>query len=159
MEKRPTSPTYLAALRLLSRKGYSKLSLINKLQSKGFDSCEIDKAIIKLEELNYIREDFYKRSRVIKLMRQCYSVHSIQMQLEEQDNIECTTNEILAIFSEFKITEEDLIKKIINKKHSLGKKSSDDEVKIKNKVLRSLHSKGHTEEAYAFFVDEELQVT
>ena len=159
MERRTTSPTYSAALRFLSRKGYSKLSLISKLQSKGFDSSEIDKAIIKLEELNYIREDFYKRSRIIKLMRQCYSVHSIQMQLEEQDNIQSTTSEILTIFSEFKITEEDLIKKIINKKCSLEKKSSDDEVKIKNKVLRSLHSKGHTEEAYAFFVDEELQVT
>ena len=159
MEKRPTSPAYLAALRFLSRNGHSKLSLINKLQSKGFDLSEINKAIIKLEELNYIREDFYKRSRVIKLMRQCYSVHSIQMQLKEQDNIQSTTSEILTIFSEFKITEEDLIKKIINKKCSLEKKSSDDEVKIKNKVLRSLHSKGHTEEAYAFFVDEELQVT
>ena len=159
MERRTTSPTYSAALRFLSRKGHSKLSLINKLQSKGFDSSEIDKAIIKLEELNYIREDFYKRSRIIKLMRQCYSVHSIQMQLEAQDNIQSTTSEILTIFSEFKITEEDLIKKIINKKCSLEKKSSDDEVKIKNKALRSLHSKGHAEEAYSFFVDEELQVT
>ena len=157
MEKTSSSSAYSTALNFLSRKGHSKFTLIKKLQEKGFDFAEINEAIIRLEGSNYIREDSYKRSKIINLMRKCYSVKFIKRQLEEQDHIESEASEILAIFSEFNITEEDLVKKIINKKCSLKEKNSAD--KIKNRVLKSLQRKGHDDEAYSFFVDEELQVT
>ena len=159
MKQRNSPSAYIKALDLLARRSYSRLKLNNKLQEKGFDPLEIKDAIEKLEELNYIREDYYKRSKIINLMRKGNSVKFIKFFLKKEDHIETQSSDILDIFAEFDLTEEDLIKKLIEKKITAGIKKNHDKIKTKNNILKFLQNKGHDWTASSFLVDEGLKVT
>lgn len=159
MKQKNSSSAYIKALDLLARRSYSKLKLNNKLQEKGFDPVEIKDAIEKLEELNYIKEDYYKRSKIINLMRKGHSVKFIKYFLKREDQIETQSSDILDIFGEFDLTEEDLIKKLIEKKFTEEVKKNHDKIKAKNKILRFLQNKGHDWATSSFLVEESLKVT
>jgi SOS response regulatory protein OraA/RecX len=158
MKQKNSSSAYVKALDLLARRNYSKLKLNNKLREKGFDPTEIKDAIEKLEELNYIREDYYKRSQIINLMRKGNSVKFIKFSLKKEDQIEAQSNDILEVFAEFDLTEEDLIKKLIEKKITAEIKKNHDKIKSKNKILKFLQNKGHDWTTSSFLVDERLKV-
>ena len=62
------------------------------------------------------------------------------------------------VFTEHNLTEENLIKEIINKKKPVAFKNETDREKVKNKILRYLQNKGYNWDIISFLVDEEFKV-
>ena len=142
----------------MAKRPYSSFRLKKKLQEKKFESQEIETAIQKAKDLNYLCEKSYTFSRVTNLMRRGCSVYLIKRKLKLEDQISISTAEVEKVFSEHNLSEEALIKEIINKKKPISFKNELDRVKVKNKILRYLQNKGFSWDIISFLVDEEFKV-
>ena len=91
-------------------------------------------------------------------MRKGHSIYLIAKRLKVEDQITVTSHEIEKIFTEHNLTEENLIKEIINKKKPVAFKNEIDKGKVKNKILRYLQNKGYNWDIVSFLVDEEFKV-
>jgi len=105
-----------------------------------------------------LTEDDFKWSRITSLMRKGYSAYFIRKKLQIEDQIDVSKDEVIKIFEEHNLTEELLVKDIIDKKRPIAFKNESDRQKIKNKILRYLQNKGHNWEIVSFLVDEEFKV-
>ena len=152
------NPAYIKTLQLLARQPYSFFRLKKKLQEKDFDPQEIEIALQKVRDLNYLCEKDYIFSRITSLMRRGHSAYLIAKRLKAEDQIIVTSHEIKKIFTEHNLTEENLIKEIINKKKPVAFKNETDKEKVKNKILRYLQNKGYNWDIISFLVDEEFKV-
>lgn len=132
---------YLAAIKLLAKRDYSEYKLSHKLREKKFSKDEIAKTIQEVLDLNYLREDEYRKSRVQGLIRKAYAPDYI-IQKMAQEFCETNEEEIQEIMNEMKFNQRDQIKYLVEKK-TRGLSQRDYDQKTKEKVIRFLISKGH----------------
>ena len=142
----------------MARQPYSFFRLKKKLQEKKFDPQDIELAIQKAKDLNYLCERDYTFSRITSLMRKGHSAYLIKRKMKMEDQIDVTSKDIEKVFKEHNLTEESLIKEIIFKKKPLSFKDENDKTKAKNKILRYLQNKGFSWDIISFLVDEEFKV-
>ncbi|MEC7182534.1 MAG: regulatory protein RecX [Bdellovibrionota bacterium] len=142
----------------MARQPYSLFRLKKKLQEKDFDPKDIDLAIQRAKNLNYLCEKDYTFSRITSLMRRGCATYLIKKRLKIEDQIEVTSEEVEKVFKEHNITEESLIKEIIAKKKPAAFKNEIHKEKVKNKILRYLQNKGYNWDIVSFLVDEEFKV-
>lgn len=142
----------------MARQPYSFFRLKKKLQEKKFDPQDIELAIQKAKDLNYLCERDYTFSRITSLMRKGHSAYLIKRKMKMEDQIDVTSQDIEKVFKEHNLTEESLIKEIIFKKKPLSFKDENDKTKAKNKILRYLQNKGFSWDIISFLVDEEFKV-
>lgn len=136
---------YNYSIFLLSKRDYSIYKMEQKLSSRKYD-CEIIKDVInKLLELNYLREEEYKNSKIKSLLIKGYSNSFIIKKLEIE-KLEATNEQIDQIRNNQSITSQDSLDYLVQKKLR-GKvipDNFDDKMKLKRKILNFLASKGYS---------------
>jgi regulatory protein len=132
---------YSAAIKLLTRRDYSRYKLSQKLLEKGHSDYEIDQVINELVEKKFLREDYYIEARIKGLLRKNYGVHYILKKLHEE-RIECSHQFIEQISSEIGLTAEQQISQLVCKK-ILTLKATLTHFEKKVKILTLLQNKGH----------------
>jgi regulatory protein len=129
---------YLYLIRLLSSRDYSEYKLREKLKGRNHPANEIDEAIQKIKDQNYLKEDLYIEARVKAFMNKGCSPYYIKQKLK-QEHLEIDSDTINEIFDEHKVSDDDQLQNLIRKKFRASSDPSKDEAK----VLRFLISKGH----------------
>ena len=132
---------YSYAIKLLTKRDYSKFKLSEKLKSKDFTSDEISDVIEYLLEKKYLREDYYLEARVKGLLRKNYGAYYIIQKLQ-QEFVECSEEYISATYIAISLTPQEQIMSITEKKLRLLNKNLERHIK-KNKLLTLVQSKGH----------------
>ncbi|MCB9060359.1 MAG: regulatory protein RecX [Halobacteriovoraceae bacterium] len=137
--KIPTAYEY--AITLLSKKNYSELKLKQKIATKKYSLEEIDQAIEKIKEKNFLREDYYIEGRAKGLLRKGYSPQYIALKIQnEGPNV--SAEDIINIANENGIDLNLIKQELVNKKlKTLGPEMSEFEKKCKIRTF--LSSKGH----------------
>jgi regulatory protein len=134
-----SNKAYLYLLKILSSRDYSEHQLREKLAGKQHSLDEIDFAINEIKSRGFLREEAYSEIRIKGLMTRGYSPDYIQQKLAEE-HLSVTTETIDSVFTEYRLTPEDQIDRLVRKKIQ-GK--SDLDYNQQSKVLRYLLSKGH----------------
>ncbi len=130
---------YSYLVKLLSARDYSEHKLREKLREKKYPPNEIDSAIDEIKAKGYLREEAYAEARVKAFMNKGYSPDYIRQKLA-QEHMTVTDEAIEEIFSEYRVSVEDQIDRLVRKKmHGKTEFDFDGETKI----LRFLLSKGH----------------
>ena len=75
---------YNYLIRLLSARDYSEYKLREKCRQKEFPPEDIDEAIQRVKDQNYLREDQYIEARIKGFMSKNCSPHYIQRKLKEE---------------------------------------------------------------------------
>lgn len=135
---------YNYSINLLSRRDYSKYKLSKKLKEKKFSNEDIDLVIEKLIEQKYLREDEYLRIRTRQLIEKGLSDHLI-IRTGIEERIDITLELITSLRSEYERSSDDIIDELVKKKIRYKTYNGfEEKMKLKNKVLRFLISKGHS---------------
>tara|TARA_R110002049_G_scaffold300514_2_gene491441 strand:- start:537 stop:1016 length:480 start_codon:yes stop_codon:yes gene_type:complete len=139
---------YQKAIKLLSKKEYSRPKLKAKLMSVGYTEDDSVEAISKLYDLGLLKEDWYIESKIKSLMRKGYSKNHIQQRLS-QEELEVSLSLIDEIFSQNDMQEQGAIEQILVKKGQRYQASwpsfeYDERQKIKTKLIRAIISKGYS---------------
>ncbi|OUR93087.1 hypothetical protein A9Q84_21525 [Halobacteriovorax marinus] len=145
-EESSEKSAYLYAIRLLAKQDYSNYKITKKLKDRGYESIHISATIDKIIDLGYLREENYSIARIQAYMHKGLHPEFIQMKLK-QEFVEVELSLIHEVFSEYSITSDHQLGKIIVKK-SLDKESYnllayEAQQKMKQKVFRYAQSKGH----------------
>jgi regulatory protein len=135
----PSNKAYLYLVKIISGRDYSEHKLREKLREKKYPADEIDTAINEIKARGFLREEVYAEARVKSFMEKGYSPDYIRQRLTEE-HLTVTDEEIEAVFTEYRLTPEDQIARLIRKKIQ-GKTEFD--YAGENKILRYLLSKGH----------------
>lgn len=133
------------AIRLLSLRDYSTYKMEQKLKSRKIPKEDIVKVVAKLIELNYLREDEYRRQRIKQLLVKGYSNSYIIHKLS-QEFLTSTNDEIDEIRTLNDLSSEKKLQYLVEKKLR-GKvipSEYESKMKLKNKITRFLVSKGHS---------------
>jgi regulatory protein len=132
------------AIYLLSRRDYSIYKMRQKLRTRECTPQEIDEVIERLLELNYLREDEYKRQRVKGLLYKGYANKYI-IQKCQAEMLEVSEEFIDEIRLVDHIDSQEEIDRLIQKKLRNKDIPTDYESKqkLKNKVFNFLISKGY----------------
>ncbi len=144
-EKSEFKSIYEYSIRLLSQRDYSVHKMKQKLLTRTKDNDVIELVLAKLKELNYLREEEYKRSRIKQLLVKGYANHYICKRLE-LEFLSTTEDEIDHIRKDQNLESHDQIKYLIEKKLR-GKTIPTDfenKMKLQNKITRFLISKGYS---------------
>lgn len=141
---RPKNTAYLYGIRILAKRDYSEVKLRQKMRDKKFEFDEIDVAVEQIKELGYLREDYYIEARIKGFMHKHYPPFNIQQRLRNE-SLEVPLEDIQAVFDEYKITERSQIEHLIDKKTRRGvpEAGTEEFFKFREKVLGSVHRKGH----------------
>lgn len=134
-----SNKAYLYLIKIISSRDYSEHKLREKLREKNHPADEIESAINEIKAKGYLREEVYSEARVKGFMDRGYSPDYIRQRLA-QEHLTVTDEEIKAVFTEYRMTPEDQIDRLIRKKIQ-GKTEFD--YAGENKILRYLLSKGH----------------
>lgn len=79
------SDPFAAALRVLTRSDRSEAELRNKLKQFGFSLSDIDTAVEKCLEYNYLDDERYARERARSMMRSGRGVgHKVRLELKRR---------------------------------------------------------------------------
>jgi SOS response regulatory protein OraA/RecX len=136
---------YNYCIHLLARQDYSEYKLRQKLRSKPQNLPHmIDDVLIKLKEKGLLREEAYRRLFIRKWMMKGESEDKIRKR-GAQEKLTFDSEEFRSIEIELGFTDEDSIEKLILKKLRSKEIPQDrmELMKLKDKVLRFLISKGH----------------
>lgn len=134
---------YNYSINLLSRRDYSRYKLSKKLKEKKFSNEEIEVVIEKLIEQNYLREDEYLRIRTRQLIEKGLS-NQLILRTAQEERIEINTELIETLRAEYERSSDDIINELVQKKIRYKSFNGfEEKMKLKNKVLRYLLSKGH----------------
>jgi len=137
---------YNYAIQLLSRQDYSEFKLKNKLRTRpDVLSAEIHEVIEKLKESHLLREENYKRLFIRKWLVKGESESKIRAR-GKMEKLEIDTQDFISTSQELGIESKDNITKLIEKKLRSKNIPVDykEKLKIKDKILRFLISKGHS---------------
>lgn len=134
---------YLYAIKLLTKRDYSKYKLKLKILSKSVTKEIADEIIAYLVSKKFLNEDNYIEARVKSLMLKGYSKEYIVEKLYSEQ-LQCSTDTIDELFNEYKFSEEIQITHLLEKK--LRGKSVNDliDFNFRKKLLRYFVSKGHS---------------
>ena len=108
---------YNAAIKLLSKRDYSRFKLSEKLSSKGFSSTEIDEAVTLVIEKKFLQEDNYIAGRLRSLILKNYGHHYLEQKLLSE-HLECNEQLIDHAYQDLGISPEQQIISIAEKKTS-----------------------------------------
>jgi len=134
-----SNKAYLYLVKILSSRDYSEHQLREKLRGKQYTPEEINCSINEIKARGFLREEAYSEIRIKGLMNRGYSPDYIQQKLAEE-HLSVSTETIDTVFTEYRLTPEDQIDRLVRKKIQ-GK--SDLDYDQQSKVLRYLLSKGH----------------
>jgi regulatory protein len=134
-----SNKAYMYLVKILSSRDYSEHQLREKLHGKQHSLEEIDSAINEIKSRGFLREEAYLEIRIKGFMTRGYSPDYIQQKLTEE-HLSVTTETIDSVFTEYGLTPEDQIDRLVRKKIQ-GK--SDLGYDQQSKALRYLLSKGH----------------
>lgn len=136
---------YEKAIKLLAKQDYSEPRLKQKLQAVGMSEDQINSAISKLKEKNFLREKRYVDQFIRKHMRKGFSISYIQKKLElEQVSVDMEIIE--NIFKEEGLTHKEQIKNLITKKLPPDFRPPAnplDKQKLMKRLVNYLYGKGH----------------
>ena len=136
---------YQYSIRLLSLRDYSEHKMRQKLLDKNYDADEIDEVIQKLIDMNYLREEEYRRMRVKTLLVKGYGNAYIIKKLQ-QENLVVGNSLIDDLRRENDLQELNQVDYLIQKKLRGKSIPSDweEKNKLKAKIIRFLASKGYS---------------
>ncbi len=137
---------YSYAVKLLTGRDYSEVKLREKLVQKKYSQETIEKVVAELHTRKFIREESYLEARIKAFMNKGYSQKYILQKLTmESDSINMALIE--EVFLENQITEEDQVRKLIQKKCPKEFSANyAEKQKQTQKVFRYAFSKGHSPE-------------
>ena len=132
------------SIKLLSKRDYSRFKLKQKLSQRNFTEEEIEEAIERLINLNYLREEDYARIRIKALLLSGYSNEFIQNKLEVEE-LFISDQLINTVREDNGLLQESSLDQLIEKKMRSKRIPNEPEarLKLKNKLLNFLVSKGH----------------
>lgn len=139
---------YQKAVRLLTKKEYSRPKLEEKLITSGFTSDDSQLVVSKLHSLGLLKEDWYIETKIKNMMRKGYSKLHIQQRLS-YESLEVELETINTVFDQYNQDESSTIQSILDKKaqrfHSnWDRLEHDEQLKIKAKLIRALTAKGYS---------------
>lgn len=147
---------YNSALRLIARRDYSEYKLSQKLKEKQFSLEEIAEVIGILKDENYLREDFYREARIKGLLRKGYSPEVVQYKMD-QERCPATLEEIQDVGNEMDLTGDNQLFELVSKKVRIDYEFVSDKRKLKDRVLRYIHSRGHNVSKASQFYDRLIE--
>lgn len=136
---------YNDSIKLLCRKDYSEYKLRKKLIEKNHSQEDIDEAIDSLIEMKYLREEEYRRARVLGLLYKGYAPRYIIQKMNEE-KCPTTEHEIYEIMEEKNLNLSSQVQMLVEKKQrfvEIDKLSYEEKSKLKAKTMRYLISKGY----------------
>jgi len=139
---------YQKAIKLLTKKEYSRPKLEEKLVASGFSSEDSKLAVDKLHSLGLIKEDWYIETKIKNMMRKGYSKIHIQQRLSyESLNVKLET--IDSVFAQFNQNESSTIQNLLDKKaqrfqSNWSEIEHEQQLKIKAKLIRAITAKGYS---------------
>ncbi len=138
---------YLGLVKLLSKKDYSRFSLTQKFQAKGFSSDEIEACLQELEKKKFYQENNYTEMRVKYWLRKGYNFTMILYKAkEERLSLEMSDLKIMAHDLGYDPLEQ--MKNIFTKRFAAKWERDDLEPlvrqKLEQKILRYFLSKNHS---------------
>lgn len=137
---------YNYSIHLLARQDYSEYKLRLKLKiNKENLPHEIDEVISKLKEHNLLREENYRRLFIRKWMIKGEAQEKIRRR-GVLENLEFSDDEFRQIEAELGSNDDENLEKLISKKlrNKEIPKDLTAKVKLRDKILRFLVSKGHS---------------
>ena len=132
--------TYL--IKLLSSRDYSEHKLREKLREKKFPASDIEDAINSVKEHGYLKEELYAEARIKAFMNKGYSADYIRQKLN-QEKVTVTEVEIYEIFEEHRVTENDQIERLLQKKLRVISPDKEKAYNDRQKAIRYALTKGH----------------
>ncbi|MCO4753922.1 MAG: regulatory protein RecX [Bacteriovoracaceae bacterium] len=131
-------------VKLLTKRDYSRFKLKQKLIQRDHSEDEVEEVIERLQKLNYLREENYARMRIKNLLLSGYSNQFIQSKLELEE-LFVSEQLIDTVRQDNGLVQESALDQLIDKKMR-SKQIPDDadaKLKLKNKLLSFLASKGY----------------
>jgi SOS response regulatory protein OraA/RecX len=139
---------YNYSIHLLARQDYSEFKLRQKLRSKKDNlPDEVDEVIEALKSRGLLREENYRRLFIRKWMMKGESETKIR-QRGALERLEFAEGDFKNAGAELGFEDQDSLKKLIDKKlrSKVIPREFEERLKLKNKILRFLISKGHSYE-------------
>ena len=139
---------YNYSIHLLARQDYSEFKLRQKLRSKKDNlPDEVDEVIEALKSRGLLREENYRRLFIRKWMMKGESETKIR-QRGAIERLEFAEGDFKNAGAELGFEDQDSLKKLIDKKlrSKVIPREFEERLKLKNKILRFLISKGHSYE-------------
>lgn len=136
---------YNYCIHLLARQDYSEYKLRQKLRSKPQNLPHmIEEALVKLKEKGLLREESYKRLFIRKWMMKGESEEKIRKR-GAMEKLEFDHDAFQLVSEELGFTDEDSLEKLVQKKLKTKEipKNPLEKMKLRDKTLRFLISKGH----------------
>ncbi len=134
---------YSYTVKLLTGRDYSEKKLREKLILKKYPKNVIEDVVGEIKERGFLREESYVEARIKAFMNKGYSKRYILQKISqeaEQINLES----IDEIFLEYRMSEEDQVIRLIQKKIPTNLPSNfEEKKKVFQKILRFVVSKGH----------------
>jgi len=123
-------------LYLLAKKDYSEYELTTKAAAKNYPILEVKAAIIKLKEKNFLNEQRLAENLILK-----YQIYGKQFWLQKMKMVRIKPEIIEKVMAENEeLTDLSELKRIVISKFRIISWQMD--IKIKQKILRYLFSKG-----------------
>lgn len=136
---------YNYSIHLLARQDYSEFKLRQKLRSKKDNlPHEVDEVLAKLKERGLLREANYKRLFIRKWMQKGESEDKIRSR-GAMEKLELSPEDFVNVSRELGFTDDDSLEKLVEKKLRAKEipKDYQEKMKLRDKTLRFLISKGH----------------
>jgi regulatory protein len=142
-KKGPTA--YVYALALLAGQDYSEYKLRQKMRLKGYGGEELDEALARLKEKNYLREGEYKKLLAKKLMRKGQADGLVKRRLE-QEHLQIDATELGELREDCGVAQEDALTQLVAKKlrGQPWPAAPEQRQKLQAKVYRFLLSRGYS---------------
>lgn len=132
-------------LRLLSMRGYSEYKLKEKLREKGYPTQIAAATIEEMKRFGYIKEDYYRQSKIKMRLRQGKAARFIREELK-QEKIVVTDLHLEEALVELNQTSENILSELLFKKirnTNLSQLDFEARQKLERKVIGSLVRQGH----------------
>jgi SOS response regulatory protein OraA/RecX len=137
---------YNYSIHLIARQDYSEYKLRQKLRSKKDNlPHEIEEVLAKLKDNGLLKEENYRRLFIRKWMMKGESMEKI-IKRGAMEKLVFSPEEFEQCEQELGFTDEDSIEKLVAKKLRMKEIPADfkEKMKLKDKTLRFLISKGHS---------------
>lgn len=152
------SPAYTYALRLLTKRDYSRAKLREKLLQREFDEEDVETCLDQLVTKRFLREELYAEARIKGLMLRGNSPEMIQQRLAAEDCM-VENDFINQVYQEHQLDPDQQLKNLLAKKLRQSKYQDSDEMSFeaKQKIVAFVARKGHSPQAAFKLLDELLR--
>jgi regulatory protein len=131
---------------LLARQDYSEFKLKQKLKLKTDDHSLIDITIETIKSKGYLKEDYYRQSKIKMRLKQGKGKRLIKDELSHE-MLTVDESHLNEAFLDLGVTQEEILTGMIEKKlRKVNKEelSFEEKYKLKNKILAYLARNGHS---------------